>query len=132
MNKTIVTTALSLLLIACSQEQENTESIEISGVSADKHSGIIIDNINPEARPGNDFNAYVNGSWMDTAEIAADRASNSVGLEVHERSQEHVKVLIEQSAAGDFAKGSDEQKVGDLYASYLVSGESMLCHNMCH
>ena len=111
--------ALSLSLIACSPEKDNTKSVEISGVSADKHSGMIIENIDPEVRPGNDFNAYVNGSWMDSAEIAADRASNSVGLEVHERSQANVKIIIEESAAGDFAKGSDEQKVGDLYASYL-------------
>ena len=112
-------TALSLSLIACSPEKDDTNSVEISGVSADKHSGIIVENIDPEVRPGNDFNAYVNGGWMDNAEIAADRASNSVGLEVHERSQANVKIIIEESAAGDFAKGSDEQKVGDLYASYL-------------
>jgi putative endopeptidase len=56
---------------------------------------------------------------MDTAVIPADRASDSVGLMVHEQSQENVKVIIEESAAGDFAKGTDEQKVGDLYTSYM-------------
>ncbi len=69
--------------------------------------------------PGNDFNAYVNGGWMDTAEIPADRASDGVGLMVHEQSQEDVKIIIEESAEGDFAKGTDEQKVGDLYKSYM-------------
>jgi len=75
--------------------------------------------MNPDVRPGDDFNAYVNGAWMDSAEIPGDRASNSVGLEVHERAQASVKTIIEASATGDFAKGSDEQKVGDLYNSYL-------------
>ena len=119
MNKIIVTLASSLVLVACGQDKASTDSVEVSGVSAGKYSGIILDNINAEMRPGNDFNSFVNGSWMDSAEIPADRASNSVGLEVHERSQANVKVIIEESAAGDFASGSDEQKVGDLYASYL-------------
>ena len=70
-------------------------------------------------RPGDDFNAFVNGTWIDTAEIPADRSRSGVFLEVHERSQENVKLIIEESAKGDFAKGSDEQKVGDLYTSYM-------------
>ena len=119
MNKIFVTLASSLVLTACGQDNSSRDPVEVSGVSAGKYSGINIDNINAEIRPGNDFNAFVNGSWMDSAEISPDRASNSVGLEVHERSQANVKLIIEESAAGDFAKGSDEQKVGDLYASYL-------------
>ena len=75
--------------------------------------------MNMEVRPGDDFNAFVNGAWMDTAEIPADRASDSVGLMVHEQSVANVKIIIEESAAGDFAKGTDEQKVGDLYTSYM-------------
>ncbi len=119
MNKIFVTLASSLVLTACGQDNSSRDPVEVSGVSAGKYSGINLDNINAEIRPGNDFNAFVNGSWMDSAEISPDRASNSVGLEVHERSQANVKLIIEESAAGDFAKGSDEQKVGDLYASYL-------------
>ena len=42
-----------------------------------------------------------------------------MGLEVHEQSQENVKIIIEESAAGDFPHGSDEQKVGDLYTAYM-------------
>jgi len=117
--KTIAVIALSVVLAACGQGKPTVESNEKTTASAEKYSGIYIENMNPNVRPGDDFNAYVNGSWMDGAEIAADRASNSVGLEVHERSQANVKVIIEESASGDFAKGTDEQKVGDLYNSYL-------------
>jgi putative endopeptidase len=111
--------AFSLVLAACGQSEPVSESDEKTVASIEKHSGLYVDNMNPDVRPGDDFNAYVNGTWMDGAEIAADRASNSVGLEVHERSQAHVKIIIEESASGDFAKGTDEQKVGDLYNSYL-------------
>ena len=61
--------------------------------------------------------------------IPADRASDSVGLLLHEASQENVKIIIEESAAGDFADGSDEQKVGDrsdeIRDAYVAHIEAM-------
>ena len=72
-NKTIAVTALSLVLAACGQESPVTESDEKTAASAQKYSGIFAENMNLEVRPGDDFNAYVNGAWMDSAEIPADR-----------------------------------------------------------
>lgn len=119
MNRIIAITALSVVLAACGQDQADTESVEVSNVSVEKYSGLLPEHMNKEIRPGEDFNAFVNGTWIDNAEIPADRASDSVGLKVHEESVANVKTIIEEAAAGDFAKGSDEQKVGDLYASYM-------------
>ena len=119
MNKVIVTTALSLVLAACGQDQTEIEPVEVSNVTIDKYSGILAEHMNLQVRPGEDFNAFVSGTWIDNAVIPADRASDSVGLMVHEESVAHVKSIIEEAAAGDFAHGSDEQKVGDLYASYI-------------
>jgi len=128
MNKYIAILALAILLSACGQENTTTQSVEaveavetaeVVEVATEKHSGLLPDFMNMDVRPGADFNAFVNGSWIDTAEIPADRASDNVGLMVHEQSVANVKVIIEESAAGDFARGTDEQKVGDLYASYM-------------
>jgi len=122
MNRLFTACTLTLLLTACGQD--NTQSIEVAEVEVvspmnEKHSGLLLENMNTAIRPGDDFNAYVNGTWIETNEIPADRASNSVGLIVHEEATENVKIIIEESANGDFAKGSDEQKVGALYASYM-------------
>ena len=128
MNKIIAALALLTLLSACGQENTSTQTAEAIDandtsetveVVTEKHSGLLPNFMNLEVRPGDDFNAFVNGTWMDTAEIPADRASDSVGLMVHEQSVANVKIIIEESAAGDFAKGTDEQKVGDLYTSYM-------------
>ncbi len=119
MKRIIATSALTLLLAACGQDNTATQSVELADVEVEKHSGLLLDNMNTYIRPGDDFNAYVNGTWIDTNEIPADRASNSVGLIVHEEATANVKTIIEEAADGDFAKGSDEQKVGALYASYM-------------
>ena len=120
--------ALAMLLAACQQENtatettqaaETAETVEVVVAENEKHSGILLEYMDSEVRPGDDFNLYVSGAWMETAEIPADRASDGVGLMVHEQSVENVKVIIEESADGDFAKGTDEQKVGALYNSYM-------------
>ncbi|NND45289.1 MAG: peptidase M13, partial [Xanthomonadales bacterium] len=123
MNKLFVSCVFALLLAACSQEpasQANEVATAEDGASESQlHSGVLVENMETSVDPGNDFNAYVNGGWMATAEIAPDRASNTVGLEVHEEATENVRKIIEESAEGDYAKGSDEQKVGDLFASWM-------------
>jgi putative endopeptidase len=127
MYKIFTIAALTLLLSACGQDNPPTQAADVTepapAVSdtavAEKHSGLLPEYMNKDMRPGEDFNAYVNGAWMETAVIPADRAADGVGLMVHEQSQENVKIIIEESADGDFAKGSDEQKVGDLYSSYM-------------
>lgn len=130
MNKLTVASALPflLLLAACGQDNTSTEStaaaepvevVEAVEVENTKHSGIIPEFMNKDVRPGDDFNAFVNGTWIDSAVIPADRASDGVGLMVHEEATENVRAIIQESADGDFARGTDEQKVGDLYASYM-------------
>ena len=128
MYKIFTAMALIMLLTACGQDNTAQQSAEATGAAAhpetaaavtEKHSGLLPEYMNTAVRPGDDFNAFVNGGWIDSAEIPPDRAGDGVGLMVHEQSQENVKMIIEESAEGDFAKGTDEQKVGDLYTSYM-------------
>jgi len=127
MNRFIVISATAMLLAACGMDHEGKEPATEPSAAAEEtaseplvqHSGLLLEYMDSNVRPGDDFNAFVNGGWMATAEIAPDRASNSVGLMVHEQSQEDVRAIIEESADGDFAPGSDEQKVGDLYNSFM-------------
>ncbi len=124
MNRMIATSALAVLLAACGQDTSTTQTVKTEVVKSpvveeQEYSGLLLENMDTSIRPGDDFNAYVNGTWTDTNEIPADRASNSVGLIVHEQATANVKIIIEEAAEGDFAAGSDEQKVGALYASYM-------------
>ena len=127
MNRLLALAATTILLAACGQKHEATSpagedpagDAEAATAKPELHSGILLEYMDPSVKPGDDFNAYVNGGWMKTAVIAPDRASNSVGLMLHDQSQADVKEIIEESAAGDFPYGSDQQKVGDLYKSYM-------------
>ncbi|NNE03184.1 MAG: peptidase M13 [Arenibacter sp.] len=101
----------SLLAIAACKE-EGKEQKELT-------SGILSENMDTTVNPGDDFTAYVNGTWVKNTEIPDDKASYGIGYIVYEESEDNVKKIIEESAAGDFAAGSDEQKVGDLYKSYM-------------
>lgn len=120
MKRTLGIAALSLGLVACGQDTTTTDPVS-ADVQAESltHSGLSLELLDTDVRPGDDFFAYANGSWLDTTEIPADKASYGIGWILHEEAQEHVRTIIEESAAGDFAKGSDEQKVGDLFAAYM-------------
>ncbi len=122
MQKIIATSALTVLLAACGQDNSApsiADTAETKAPAIEKHSGLKLENMNTDIRPGDDFNRYVNGAWMDSTEIPADRANFGVGLIVHEEATANVKTIIEEAAEGDFATGSDEQKVGALYTSYM-------------
>lgn len=98
------------------QAETKTEVTEQS-ISID--SGINYDNMDKSIHPGDDFFAYVNGTWLNKTEIPADKSSYGIGRMIHDESIENVKLIIEDASKGDFAEGSDEQKVGDLFNSYL-------------
>ena len=103
-------------LTACGQQEAPTT---VAGPEVALKSGIVLENMDPSVRPGDDFFTYVNGKWISETEIPADKASYGGFAILADEAQEDVKAIIELSADGEFAKGTDEQKVGDLYKSYL-------------
>ena len=117
MKKTAFLFALATLA-ACGQQGDAPQSAGDTAPTEPK-SGILLANMNNDVHPGDDFFAYVNGSWVDGTEIPADKASYGNFTVLREDSQANVRTIIEESAEGDYPAGSDEQKVGDLYSSYM-------------
>jgi putative endopeptidase len=89
------------------------------GASSELHSGIILKNMDTTAVPGNNFTEYVNGTWMKNTQIPSDKSSYGVGAMVNDKAQEDVKAIIENAAKGTPKDGSEEQKIGDFYESYM-------------
>ena len=104
------------MLAACGPKPETGAPID---AAVPLQSGVILENMDMSVKPGDDFFSYVNGTWVANTEIPADRADYGTFGVLRDEAQDDVRVIIEASANGDFAKGTDEQKVGDLYNSYL-------------
>ena len=117
MNKLILSASALLVLVACGQEQSATQ--QVADEAPALKAGIDLEAMDTSVRPGDDFFSYVNGTWVAETEIPADKSSYGIFYMLIEEAQENVKAIIEASATGDFAKGTDEQKVGDLYKSYM-------------
>lgn len=81
--------------------------------------GIDLKAMDPSVKPGDDFYRYVNGSWLKSAHIPADRASWGTFAQLAEKSQKQVLELIETAARAHAPAGSIDQKIGDYYAAFL-------------
>ena len=106
----IVTTVIITLLLTVSC----TDKVELSGV--DKST------FDTSVRPQDDFFQYVNGTWLEETEIPADKSSYGSFHILYDENQVRLRKIIEDSAnKANKTSGSDEQKVGDFYASYMDS-----------
>ena len=82
-------------------------------------SGIEFEHFDTSVRPQDDLFRYVNGKWLDSFEIPADKSNYGVFSELAEKSRNDVKAIIEQASEEPTENGSDSQKVGDLYLSFM-------------
>src|SRR5438045_8060019 len=69
-------------------------------------------------KPGDDFWAYVNGTWDKNTKIAADRASAGPFVTLSDAAEKDVRSIVE-SLAKDPNRGHLGQQVGDYYATYM-------------
>jgi putative endopeptidase len=64
----------------------------------------------------------VNGRWLAEYEIPADRATDGAFRALFDRAEEQVRDLITQAADAGAEPGTDQQRIGDLYASFMDAG----------
>ncbi len=82
-------------------------------------SGLDLTHVDAAARPQDDLFGHVNGRWLADFEIPADRATDGAFRSLFDRAEEQVRDLILAASNSGAAAGTDEQRIGDLYASYL-------------
>ncbi|SEM55679.1 putative endopeptidase [bacterium A37T11] len=70
-------------------------------------------------RPQDDFYNYVNGNWMKTVQIPADKARWGSFNELAERTDQATLHLLKESLTKTYAPGTDGQKITDLYKAYI-------------
>src|SRR6187397_2076091 len=56
--------------------------------------GVDLNSRDLKANPGDDFERYASGAWMDATEIPADKSQNGVGSELSDRNQERLQSIV--------------------------------------
>ena len=82
-------------------------------------SGITHDRFDNSVSPREDFFRYVNGTWLKNFEIPADRASYGSFAMLREKSELQVRQIIEDLSKVEAEPGSNAQKIGDLFRSFM-------------
>jgi putative endopeptidase len=81
--------------------------------------GIDLTAMDRSVKPGDDFYRYVNGAWVSTFTMPADKARYGVFDALRDKSEVDVRSLLDELAASPAAAGSVQQKVADLYRSWM-------------
>lgn len=87
--------------------------------AATSKSGIDLSFVDDDARPQDDLFGHVNGRWLADYDIPADRATDGAFRLLADRAEEQVRDIIIEAAAADADPDTDEQRVGDLYGSFM-------------
>ena len=73
--------------------------------------GVDISTSDLSVNPGDDFQRYAAGKWLDTHEIPADKSQNGVGSELADRNQEQLRAIVMTAPA--------DSQLGAFYQSYM-------------
>lgn len=120
MKRTLLISGIALSLIACNAPQQTKPETQSKNVATQAiTSGIDLSNIDHSVRPQDDFYRYVNGLWLKEFQLPADKSNYGAFTVLAEESRERVKTIINQASMGDNPTGSDEQKIADLYKSFM-------------
>jgi putative endopeptidase len=97
--------------------------VPFSGHAADglaPRSGVDPTGFKKSVRPEDDFFRHVNGAWIDRTDIPADQSIYGSFIALRDKSESDLRTILGQSAAlSGKVDGSDERKLGDLYASFM-------------
>jgi putative endopeptidase len=91
----------------------------VSGAPPQSGSGLDPSTFDSSVRPQDDLYRFVNGRWLATTEIPADRVTYGAFTELTERAEADLRSIIEETAAGHPRNGTAKQQIADLYASVM-------------
>src|SRR3954451_17491912 len=69
-------------------------------------------------KPGDDFWAYVSGSWDKRTQIAADRSRAGPFVTLADKSEQDVRTIVEPLAS-EANRSLTQQQIGDYYGTYM-------------
>ena len=115
-----ILSAAALVLVASMAQAESAKSAAGNTKAKTLSAGIALEYVEPTVRAQDDFFQHLNGKWLKTVEIPADKSSWGAFYKLHDDTQPQLRAIIEKSAAVKNAQaGSEVQLIGDFFASYM-------------
>ncbi len=104
--------------LARSGQAPSVRSAASPGAAAAVH-GLDPADMDPSAKACRDYYEYANGGWMKKNPVPPEFPSWGTFTELAERNRQAMRKILEKLAAEKSAPGSEEQKIGDFYASCM-------------
>ena len=118
-NKTILlllgSASLAMTAVACKNAGNEATTEAVAGSA----SGINLAAMDKSVKPGDDFYAYANGTWMKTSEIPADRSSIGSFLITQQELEKRMDGLMADIGKSDAAAGTKERLLADYAKAYM-------------
>lgn len=115
-----------IVLNACSTSKKTTsktpETVKTTTTPEKKvisDPGLKLENMDTSVRPQDDFYNYVNGSWMKTAQIPADKSRWGSFNELAEETDNNAMTILNSLLNEHYPAGSEGEKIQNLYQTYM-------------
>src|SRR5690349_11326997 len=108
--------AAAALLCACNSGNNTSASTDTT-----RRHFIETANMDSSVKPGDNFYLFVNGKWIQHAQIPGTQTSSGAFTDLYNRTRDNLKTLLEDAAKSNASSGSNEQLVGNFYASGMDS-----------
>jgi putative endopeptidase len=79
-------------------------------------------NLDRTCKPCDDFYQFAAGGWLKNNPIPPEYSAWGSFITLTEKNQQALRGILEEAAAKTSARGSNEQKIGDYYASCMDTG----------
>ena len=125
MKKPLLSALSALALVACASQATETTKLTVPASASMPAATALVSGIEPgnadaAVRPQDDLYRAVDGQWLARTEIPADKSNYGSFTKLADDAEAQLRGIIEAAAAKTGkTPGTDEQKVGDLYASFM-------------
>jgi putative endopeptidase len=84
--------------------------------------GVQTQYVEPAAKPGDDFDRFVNGKWNEATEMPADKTRIGAFITLRDLSDERVHAIMQELAAKPQRAGSAEARIAAAWQAYTGTG----------